>query len=80
VSELQALLERAAAEPRQLFIGVVLNDADRRTILGRLDNASAEAAAQLNGRVTRPRASKRRQPATSNPKTASRKRPAKASS
>ena len=56
----QALLERALAEGRPVFIGVVLTAAKRRFTMKWLEDAAVEAS--LSIRVTRPRRRSSRRP------------------
>jgi uncharacterized protein GlcG (DUF336 family) len=47
--DIAAVIRQARKDGRPLFVGVVLSESEGRTALERLDNASAETAAQLSG-------------------------------
>ncbi|HMJ14182.1 MAG TPA: hypothetical protein VK524_22355 [Polyangiaceae bacterium] len=63
-ADIATLVRQARREGRQLFVGIVLNEREHQAALRRLDNASAEAAAQLSGARKAPRKSARSKAAT----------------
>ena len=61
--DIEAVIREAQRDGRPLFIGVVLSESEHRAAVARLDNASAETAAQLSGssaKARTPRAARRR--------------------
>jgi hypothetical protein len=58
--DIAAVIRMAQKDGRPLFIGLVLTASERRAALRRLDNASAETAAQLSGAGAKARAPRRR--------------------
>ncbi|HEY6559444.1 MAG TPA: hypothetical protein VI072_19300 [Polyangiaceae bacterium] len=57
--DIAAVIRKAQKDGRPLFIGVVLTASERRAALRRLDNASAETAAQLSGAGAKARGPRR---------------------
>jgi len=49
------LLQRALAQPGEVFIGVTINATEVSAVLSRLDNAAAEAAAAIAAAAARQR-------------------------
>lgn len=58
--DVAAVIRKARKDGRPLFVGVVLTASERRAALSRLDNASAETAAQLSGAAEKRAASPRK--------------------
>ena len=54
--DLAAVIRKARRDGRPLFVGVVLSESEHRAAVARLDNASAETAAQLAGSAAKTRA------------------------
>ena len=60
--DIAAVIRQARKDGRPLFVGVVLTESEQGAALERLDNASAETAAQLAGAAAKagaPRRSRR---------------------
>ena len=61
---LASMLRAAESEGRVAFVGIVLDAAETRNVMHRLENASAEAASHISGRrVRRTAATSRRRSA-----------------
>jgi hypothetical protein len=54
--DIAAIIRKARRDGRPLFVGVVLSESEQRAAVSRLDNASAETAAQLSGSSVKGRA------------------------
>lgn len=52
-TNIEGLLARALDDDAELFIGVVVDENERTVLLERLDNAAAEAVAQIYGKRKR---------------------------
>ena len=50
LTNIEALIARALDDDAELFIGIVVDDADRELLLERLDNAAAEGVAKIYGK------------------------------
>jgi len=48
-TNIEGLIARALDDDAELFIGIVVEESEREILLGRLDNAAAEAVAMVVG-------------------------------